>query len=172
MSAPLDPAASDLPSDALIEKHGGGEPHSKLSLRLWLRLLSCSTVMEKRIRQKLIDQFDTTLPRFDVLATLNRAPDGLTMGELSTLLLVSGGNVTTVVTRLIEDGHVERIVNEADRRSITVRLTRSGARDFAAMAVAHEAWVEQYLADVSDADIEALLDGLGRVRASVERNKQ
>jgi len=171
VSAPLDPAASDDPSEALIEKHGGGAPHSKLSLRLWLRLLSCSTVIEKRIRQKLIDDFDTTLPRFDVMATLARAPDGLTMGELSTLLLVSGGNVTTVVSRLIDDGYVERIVNEADRRSITVRLTPRGARDFAAMAAAHEAWVEQYLSGVSDAEIEALLEGLGRVRASVERNK-
>lgn len=170
MSAPLDPTP-DLPTETLIEKHGGGAPHSKLSLRLWLRLLSCSTVIEKRIRQKLIDDFDTTLPRFDVLATLDRAPDGLTMGELSTLLLVSGGNVTTVVSRLIEDGHVERIVNAADRRSITVRLTRRGRKDFAAMAAAHEAWVEHYLSDISDAEIEALLAGLGRVRASVERNK-
>lgn len=170
MSAPLDPTP-DLPTETLIEKHGGGAPHSKLSLRLWLRLLSCSTVIEKRIRQKLIDDFDTTLPRFDVLATLARAPDGLTMGELSTLLLVSGGNVTTVVSRLIEDGHVERIVNAADRRSITVRLTRRGRKDFAAMAAAHEAWVEHYLSDISDAEIEALLAGLGRVRASVERNK-
>jgi DNA-binding MarR family transcriptional regulator len=170
VSAPLDPTP-DLPTETLIEKHGGGAPHSKLSLRLWLRLLSCSTVIEKRIRQKLIDDFDTTLPRFDVLATLDRAPDGLTMGELSTLLLVSGGNVTTVVSRLIEDGHVERIVNAADRRSITVRLTRRGRKDFAAMAAAHEAWVEHYLSDISDAEIEALLAGLGRVRASVERNK-
>lgn len=171
MSTPLGPVAVDKPTEMLIEKHGGGAPHSKLSLRLWLRLLSCSTVMEKRIRQNLIDDFDTTLPRFDVLATLARAPDGLTMGELSTLLLVSGGNVTTVVTRLIDDGYVERIVNEADRRSITVRLTPRGAKDFTAMAAAHEAWVEHYLSDVSDADIEALLEGLGRVRASVERNK-
>ncbi|WP_380874174.1 transcriptional regulator [Sphingomonas sp. DBB INV C78] len=154
----------------MIEKHGGA-PHSKLSLRLWLRLLSCSTVIEKRIRQKLIDDFDTTLPRFDVLATLARAPDGLTMGELSTALLVSGGNVTTVVQRLIEDGHVERIANKADRRSITVRLTKRGRADFQAMAEAHEAWIEAYLADLGDAEIEALLDGLNRVRASVERNK-
>lgn len=164
--------SADLSTGPLIEKHGGGAPHSKLSLRLWLRLLSCSTVIEKRIRQKLIDEFDTTLPRFDVLATLDRAPDGLTMGELSTQLLVSGGNATTVVSRLIEDGHVERIVNEADRRSITVRLTRRGRKDFAAMAAAHEAWVEQYLSDISDAEIDALLAGLARVRASVERNKR
>ncbi|SNS41464.1 transcriptional regulator, MarR family [Sphingomonas laterariae] len=146
-------------------------PHSKLSLRLWLRLLSCSTVIEKRIRQRLIDEFDTTLPRFDVLATLNRAPEGMTMGELTTALLVSGGNVTTVVSRLIEDEYVERVANPTDRRSITVRLTKRGAIDFRAMADAHEAWIESYLADLGDADIEALLDGLNRVRASVERNK-
>ncbi|ARS27285.1 MarR family winged helix-turn-helix transcriptional regulator [Sphingomonas sp. KC8] len=160
---------SDAPPP-IIEKHGGA-PHSKRSLRLWLRLLSCSTVIEKRIRQNLIDRFDTTLPRFDVLATLDRAPDGLTMGELSTALLVSGGNVTTVVARLIDDGHVERITSQLDRRSITVRLTAQGRADFRAMATAHEGWVEQYLSDLSDADIDALLDGLNRVRASVERNK-
>lgn len=153
----------------IVEKFGGA-PHSKQSLRLWLRLLSCSMVIEKRIRQKLAEEFDTTLPRFDVLAALDRTPGGMTMGELSTYLLVSNGNVTPVVSRLIEDGMVERIANANDRRVITVRLTPAGKKSFAAMAASHEAWIEQVMADLSEEEIEAALESLNRVRASVERN--
>lgn len=155
---------------AAIEKHGGA-PYAKRPLRLWLRLLSCATVIEKRVRQRLIDEFETTLPRFDALATLDRATEGMTMGELTRLLLVSGGNVTTIVARLIEDGLVERTASKTDRRSATVRLTPAGRAAFRAMAAAHEAWIETYLADLSDADTDALLDGLQRLRASVERNR-
>src|ERR1700754_1054046 len=91
-----------------------GALHSKQSLRLWLRLLSCSTTLEKKARAMLIERFDTTLPRFDVMAGLDRAPNGLTMSELSKLLLVSNGNVTTIVSRLVEDGIVTRTQDKDD----------------------------------------------------------
>lgn len=148
----------------------GGAPHSKQSLRLWLRLLSCSTVIEKRIRQKLSDEFDSTLPRFDVLAALERNPAGLTMHELSRWLLVSPGNVTSIVTRLIDDQLVERLAEAGDRRVIRVRLTPAGRDRFDEMAARHEAWVDRMMADLGDGDIAALLDGLEVVRRSIEKN--
>ena len=89
----------------------GGAPHSKQSLRLWLKLLSCAMVVEKRLRARLDEDFDTTLPRFDVLAALERHAEGLKMSALSESLMVSNGNVTGVVTRLIEDGFVTRTVD-------------------------------------------------------------
>lgn len=133
------------------------EPHTKQSLRLWLRLLNTTTVVEKTIRSYLKSDCDSTLPRFDVLAALDRADAPLTMTELSNRLLVSNGNVTGVVARLVEDGFVERRTDAADRRTQRVSLTASGKRHFASNAKKHEALVDGIFSDVSDVEIERLL---------------
>jgi len=150
----------------------GGAPHSKQSLRLWLRLLSCSMIVEKRLRARLDEEFKTTLPRFDVLAALERSAQrlnqGLTMSQLSESLMVSNGNVTGVVARLIEDGLVTRTVDQEDRRSATVRLTRKGRDMFLKMAAAHEQWIERMFADLSDHQTADLLRLLTHLRRSIE----
>jgi DNA-binding MarR family transcriptional regulator len=143
---------------------------AKQSLRLWLRLLTCSTTIEKKARAMLTLRFGTTLPRFDVLAALDREPDGLTMSELSEHLLVSNGNVTAIVSRLVEDGLITRTQDRADRRVLRVRLTAKGRRDFRAMAGEHEKWIDQLLSDLADNEIAHLLAGLNRVKASIERS--
>jgi DNA-binding MarR family transcriptional regulator len=146
----------------------GGAPHSKQSLRLWLKLLSCAMVVEKRLRARLDEDFDTTLPRFDVLAALERNAQGLKMSALSESLMVSNGNVTGVVTRLIEDGLVTRTVDEQDRRSATVRLTRKGRDAFLKMAAAHEQWMDAMFADLSDNQSGDLMRLLMHLRRSIE----
>ncbi|HEX4292673.1 MAG TPA: MarR family transcriptional regulator [Rhizomicrobium sp.] len=143
---------------------------AKQSLRLWLRLLTCSTTIEKKARAMLTLRFGTTLPRFDVLAALDRTPDGLTMSELSEHLLVSNGNVTAIVSRLVDDGLITRTQDRADRRVLRVRLTAKGRRDFRAMAGEHEKWIDQLLSDLADNEIAHLLAGLNRVKASIERS--
>ena len=142
----------------------------KQSLRLWMRLLSCATVLEKRVRAKLVEEFGTTLPRFDVLAALDRNPDGLRMSALSEWLLVSRGNVTAVVDRLAEDGWVERTPDAKDRRVLHVRLTRLGKSEFARMAAAHQRWIEHGLRDLADRDVVALMAGLQRLQRSIDAN--
>lgn len=158
-----------MSSPTMIEKLGGA-PHSKQSLRLWVRLLSCSMVIEKRVRSKLAEEFDSTLPRFDVLAALERNPEGLMMSELSDWLLVSKGNVTAIVDRLIEDELVDRLQDPNDRRVLRVRLTPKGAEQFARMAAAHESWIDRIMAGLTDDDFESLLAGLQRLRVSMEEN--
>jgi DNA-binding MarR family transcriptional regulator len=153
------------------EKLGGGDPHSKDSLRLWLRLLSCSMVIERRMRTRLEEEFASTLPRFDVLSALDRQPDGLTMSQLSAALLVSNGNVTGIVNRLIEERMVVRTVETVDRRVATVRLTRKGRDAFQRMAQAHENWLDTAFADLSDTQMEQLMKLLGALRHSVENNR-
>jgi DNA-binding MarR family transcriptional regulator len=148
----------------------GGAPHSKESLRLWLRLLSCSMIIERRIRGRLEEDFSTTLPRFDVLAALEREADGLTMSQLSTALLVSNGNVTGIVNRLIEELLVVRTVESDDRRIATIRLTRKGREAFQRMARAHEQWIDKMFAELSDNQIEQLMRLLGSLRHSIEEN--
>jgi DNA-binding MarR family transcriptional regulator len=146
----------------------GGAPHSKQSLRLWLKLLSCSMIVEKRLRARLEREFNTTLPRFDVLAALDRHALGLKMSALSESLMVSNGNVTGVVTRLIEDGLVTRTVDQEDRRSATVRLTRKGRDIFLKMAAAHEQWMDEMFADLSDNQTDDLMRSLMQLRRSIE----
>src|SRR5438874_8539988 len=111
------------------------------ALRIWLRLLTCTQLIEKQVRGRLREQFATTLPRFDLLAQLERHREGLKMNELSRLLMVTGGNVTAIVDQLEKEGLVGRLEEPADRRAFRIRLTRAGERAFAEMAGAHEPWI-------------------------------
>jgi len=142
-------------------------PHHKQTLRLWLRLLGCSTLVEKTIRARLAAEFDTTLPRFDVMSALERTPEGLQLGELSRALLVSNGNVTGIIARLVAEGLVDRRVDEADARVARVSLTEAGRTAFLEMAAAHEGWVEGMFDGLEDADQAELLDLLTRLRRSL-----
>jgi DNA-binding MarR family transcriptional regulator len=140
----------------------------KLELRLWLRLLTCTNLIEAHVRSRLREQFQTTLPRFDLLAQLQRSREGLSMGELSSRLMVTGGNVTALVDALEADGLVLRASNPKDRRSQVIRLTAKGRRSFADMTPAHEEWVDALMASMSRADLASLFQLLGRLKGSVQ----
>jgi DNA-binding MarR family transcriptional regulator len=134
------------------------------ALRLWLRLFTCTQLIERVIRARLRREFNTTLPRFDLMAQLQRNPDGLKMGELSKRLLVTGGNVTAITDLLAAEGLVERSPIAGDRRAFAVRLTAKGRRAFGAMARAHERWVIELMSDVRPADRGALYELLGHLK--------
>lgn len=125
------------------------ETPSKERLRLWLRFLKASRAIEARLRENLRTEFETTLPRFDVMAALSRFDDGLKMSQLSGVLRVSNGNVTGIVDRLEEDGFLNRVPVPGDRRASLVRMTQSGRKEFARQAAAHEAWLDDMLRDFS-----------------------
>jgi DNA-binding MarR family transcriptional regulator len=144
------------------------EPHSKRRLRLWLRLYGATSVIEREMRRFLRTDFATTLPRFDLMAALERAPEGLTMGELSRRLMVSGGNVTSIVAGLERAALVRRRSPASDRRTSFVALTEQGRAVFADMARDHERWIDQLLADVADEDVEALADLLAELKYRAE----
>lgn len=130
---------------------------SKQRLRLWLRLLRTCRAMEVELRERLRVDFDTTLPKFDVMAALDRRPAGMTMTELSRFLMVSNGNVTGIVDRLVGEGMVERRPHAADRRAVFVRLTPKGTRQFSTMAKAHETWVNELLGQFGAQETETML---------------
>ena len=140
----------------------------KEKLRLWIRLLRASRIIEAELRERLSKEFDTTLPRFDVLAALYRAPDGMLMSDLSRFLLVSNGNVTGIVDRLVSEGLISRARRNGDRRTSIVRLTPRGRESFQAMAAAHERWVGELLADVSKSDAQRLASMLKAFRSNWE----
>ncbi len=131
------------------------------------RLLASTNLIEVEVRKRLREQFDTTLPRFDLLAQLERVEDGLLLGELSRRMMVSNGNVTGLVERLVQAGLIERNVSEADRRAVRVRLTDKGREVFAEMAAAHAEWIGELFAGVSEAEQKALWSRLGTLKASV-----
>jgi len=140
---------------------------STLDLRVWVRLLDCAKIIEKRLRRNFEDQFGTTLPRFDILATLDRAPDGLRMGKLSRALLVSNGNVTAIVRQLQEQGLVHSRPAPDDGRSAIVSLTAQGRAQFAILAEAHHGWVREALAEFPETSQRHLLDLLSQLKSSI-----
>ncbi len=152
--------ATAMPAD---RRGVAGVAASKARLRLWLRLLKASKHIEAELRERLRVEFDTTLPRFDVMAALYRAEAGLKMSELSGVLRVSNGNVTGIVDRLVNDGLIVRVPVDNDRRAMVVRLTGSGREHFARMAEQHETWINTLLSDVAPDDIPAIAELLGRV---------
>jgi DNA-binding MarR family transcriptional regulator len=132
------------------------ELDSKVRLRLWIRLLRASRQIEKVTRERLKSRFNATLPRFDVMAALYRKPNGMLMSEISRFLMVSNGNVTGIVDRLVSDGLVARSQRDGDRRTSFVRLTRKGCAAFAEMAAAHESWIDELLSGIPVRDAEQL----------------
>ena len=137
-------------------------------LRLWIRLLRAARVVEGELRERLKTQFEMTLPRFDVMSALYRERDGMLMSDLSRFLLVSNGNVTGIVERLVSDGFVVRSNREGDRRTSIVRLTEAGEIRFAEMASAHENWIEELLKDISEEDARRLSSMLKAFRSNWE----
>ena len=142
------------------------------SLRLWLRLLSCTTRVEDKIRQKLRESFDITLPRFDLMAQLERHPDGLSMGELSRRMMVTGGNITTIVDQLEKEKLVLRVVGVNDRRSFTVKLTQAGKDALTDMAIAHEAWVADMFEGLSVDQQSQLYTLLGAMKKNLQKQEE
>ncbi|WP_027165977.1 MarR family transcriptional regulator [Mesorhizobium sp. WSM3224] len=137
-------------------------------LRLWIRLLRASRTIEAELRERLKKEFDTTLPRFDVMAALYRSPEGMLMSDLSRFLLVSNGNVTGIVDRLVSEGLVTRARRNGDRRTSMVRLTEEGSKSFAAIAAAHENWVGELLGNVSEDEARRLTGMLKSFRSNWE----
>ena len=138
-----------------------------LSVRLWLRMLSCTNRIESFVRQKLQANFDTTLPRFDLMAQLERAPQGLKMSELSQRMMVTGGNVTGITDGLEKEGLVVREVDTADRRVFRVKLTAEGQKQFQRMAAEHEQWVVDLFGGLSQKQKKQLVDLLGELKSHI-----
>ena len=134
------------------------------TLRLWLRLLTCTQLIERQVRALLREQFGTTLARFDLMAQLERAPDGLKMNELSRRMMVTGGNVTGVARQLVAEGQVQRLALPGDRRACLIQLTPKGRRQFARMARQHDGWIADAFAGLARHDVAQLHRLLGRVK--------
>ncbi len=137
------------------------------ALRLWLRLLTCTQLIEQQVRTRLREQFETTLPRFDLMAQLERAPEGLKMNELSRRMMVTGGNVTGITDQLEAEGMVQRVPLEGDRRALLIRLTPDGKKAFAEMASVHEDWIVESLAGLTEPEVETLHKLLGKVKQHI-----
>ena len=136
---------------------------SKRRLKMWIRLLGVTRVAESHLREFLRVGHRTTLPRFDVMAALHRRRDGVTMSELSRLLLVSNGNATAVVDRLEADGLVRRTQSDSDRRTVFVALTPEGLAQFEGLAGKHEAEVDKVFASLTGEELDLLTGILKRM---------
>ena len=145
--------------------------HAKTPLKLWLRLFACAAVIETEISRRLRATFDISIAKFDFLAQLYRSPDGvMTMSQLSTCLMVTGGNITGLTDRLAREGLVERTPHPSDRRSQVIGLSEKGRAFFETMAEAHEDWIRELLGGLDDDDQEQLMENLGTLKNTVLAN--
>jgi len=139
-------------------------PEDHQDLRLWLRLLTCCNLIEGQVRSRLRTEFETTLPRFDLMAQLLRVPAGLKMSDLSRQMMVTNGNITGITDQLEKEGLVERIKVASDRRSSLIRLTAKGKRTFKKMAAQHETWIRSMFGGLSEKSRSALFEALGELK--------
>ena len=147
-------------------------PREKEGLRLWLRIVSCTQMVEQEVRTMLRDKFDTTLPRFELLSALDRVPDGLSMGELSSWLMVTKGNVTGIAERLSEDGYIKRNPTPTDRRSFCVTLTPKGKKLYKEMENEYEALLDSLFSEVTLDDSDMFTGVLAKVKEAVEEVRE
>lgn len=157
-----------IPLDAETKAVEMPEDHRE-ELRLWLRLLTCTTLIEGEVRRRLREQFDVTLPRFDLMAQLDKASSGMTLSDLSKRMMVSNGNLTGLVDRLVASGHIVRTASPTDRRASVISLTESGRAEFRAMAAEHEHWIAELFGDLTEKDRGELMRLLGKTKLSARR---
>lgn len=162
-------AGSAHANDVVLDLETRAQKGDHQALRLWLRLLSCTVRIENKIRLRLRRDFNTTLPRFDLMAQLERSAGGLRMSELSKRLMVSGGNVTGIVDQLEREGLVARTPCPGDRRAFTVKLTETGLKRFREMAARHELWIIELLGGLSRDEKETLITELGKLKSHINR---
>jgi DNA-binding MarR family transcriptional regulator len=146
------------------------KPDSRAALRLWLRLLTCTNLIEAKVRSRLREEFATTLPRFDMLAQLDMAASdsrGITMSELSRRLMVSNGNVTGLANTLVREKLVKRTTG-ADRRTQHLELTPAGKRSLDTMAAEHRRWIEQMFSALTPRQTEQIHELIGKLKDSVQ----
>jgi DNA-binding MarR family transcriptional regulator len=161
-----DPAGGPLDAETKAHEHADGH---ESQLRLWLRLLTCSTLIESEIRRRLRKEFDTTLPRFDLMAQLERAHEGMTLNELSKRMMVTNGNVTGLVERLVAEGLVDRRPAPNDRRAQVVRLMPKGRQVFQQMAAAHGDWLAALFAGLDEKEIDQMMGLLAKTKLSARQ---
>src|ERR1043165_3317376 len=153
---------SETKAVELPEDHGD-------EIRLWLRLLTCTTLIEGEGRARLRERFDVTLPRLALMARLDKVPDGMTPCAVSKRMMVSDGNVTGLVERLVESGHLDRRTSDEDRRVQVIRLTKAGRAEFRKMAAEHELWIADIFGDLTPKDVRELMRLLAKTKGSVQK---
>lgn len=167
---PGDDQEANLPLSVMVDAEtqllDAPEAHRD-ELRLWLRLLTCTNLAESKIRRRLRERFDVTLPRFDLLAQLERSPGGLTLGEISKRMMVSNGNITLLVDRLVAEGQLARCSPPNDRRVQIISLTEKGRSAFADMAKAHADWMAELFGGLTKAEVSLLLGLLQKVKTGL-----
>ncbi|MES2298847.1 MAG: MarR family transcriptional regulator [Pseudomonadota bacterium] len=160
----IDNPAPGIEHDSVLDLASRLTQDHHQSLKLWLRMLSCTVRIENEIRSRLRTTFDITLPRFDLMAQLERHPEGMRMGELSRRMMVTGGNITGITDQLEQEKLVQRVPDPKDRRAYSVMLTPAGHSAFVEMAAVHEGWIAELLKDMSADDKAHLIDLLSQMK--------
>ncbi|HJP40037.1 MAG: MarR family transcriptional regulator [Gammaproteobacteria bacterium] len=157
-----------MPDRNLFEIAVDALPPAQHRMRVWLALLGCFTSVERSLRRRFNHVFNSSLPRYDVLTALVQFPDGLTMGQLASKLMVSKGNVTGVVRRLRQDQCVRQARSRKDRRVQVVTLTVKGRTLWEQMHAEYRLVIEELLTRLSKTESKSLTESLILVQKKID----
>ncbi len=124
----------------------------------------------EREMEKSFAAHDLNLASFDVLATLRRsgAPYRLSPGDLMTKTMVTSGPMTHRVDQLVRAGHVERIKNPDDGRSVLIALTDQGLKVIDAAVTDHVANLARLTSGLTESQAKRLDRLLDRYLVTLE----
>jgi DNA-binding MarR family transcriptional regulator len=140
------------------------DPHREA----WIAIAQTHAAITGRLQEALTAAELPPLPWFEVLATLDRAPEQrLKMGELAEALVITRGGLTKLVDRLIKAGLLERTFCETDRRVSYATLLPAGTELLGEMRpVVRSELAAAFTANLSVAEAEGLRATMERIRGS------
>jgi DNA-binding MarR family transcriptional regulator len=138
--------------------------------RAWLELVRCFTSVERVLMRHFAQEFNSSLPRYDVLTALALTDGGLTMGELAAKLMVTKGNITGVVRRLQDDGLVRKATSKTDRRIQVVSISAKGRRLWGQMHDDYDRIISDVMRARTASDVRKLTQELEKMRIAVDNS--
>jgi MarR family 2-MHQ and catechol resistance regulon transcriptional repressor len=78
------------------------------------------------IQQNLMNQYDLTMPQFNILRILRGAGDAINVNTVKDRMIEKSPNTTRLMDKLIDKGLIERIRCEKDRRVVYVKISENG----------------------------------------------
>jgi DNA-binding MarR family transcriptional regulator len=157
-----------MPEKNLFETVVASLPATDHRMRAWLAMVGCFTSVERSLRRHFNHVFRSSLPRYDVLMALVHFPDGLTMGQLASKLMVSKGNMTGVVRRLQQNNCVRQASSRHDRRVRVVTLTSKGRTLWEQMHGEYRSVIEDVLSQLSKTESRLLTQSLMQAQERID----
>ncbi len=135
--------------------YDGTEPEIR-ALDAYIKLMRCTAVLSSQL-QRSLKAHGLTVSQLGVLEALHHLGP-MCQRDVGRKLLLSGGNITTVVNNLERRGLVLRVRGQQDRRYVRLELTDEGEAFIAEVFPHHAARITELMAGLDAAQLQQLGD--------------